>query len=378
MKSRISLSLQTAVIFHASMVLYFYIRKKFHLTIPSLLSLQGEEIEVTEINPMELISHKDIWITRGLYNILPIGLQHYMRDVGILSVMNDISVGIIAGLLSFKTTKYLRDFVDTRNQVQVFHYGDKTSPTNFIEIITHPGSGKVQNISQPVLIFVHGGAWGSGRPYQYRLSACGIGSAIDARAVVVVGYAYYPQATILQQRDSILEAITFIKSDSAVQEILSSVGGDDNNDSSSAGISQSNPIYVLSGHSSGANICALSLLTSAKAADVFIALSGVYDITDHYRYEAGRRLHEFSPMKAAAGDLPGFPHCSPTQILSYMTETTKTSGGDEGGIAQPIAFPYTIVLHGSEDGTVPLSSSERFAEALSRARVQCDMVIAPV
>ena len=49
MKSQISLSLQTAVIFHASMVLYFYIRRKFHLTIPSLLSLQGEEIEVTEM-----------------------------------------------------------------------------------------------------------------------------------------------------------------------------------------------------------------------------------------------------------------------------------------------------------------------------------------
>ena len=50
MKSQISLSFQTAVIFHASMVLYFYIRRKFHLTItPSLLSLQVEDIEVTEM-----------------------------------------------------------------------------------------------------------------------------------------------------------------------------------------------------------------------------------------------------------------------------------------------------------------------------------------
>jgi acetyl esterase/lipase len=376
MKSRIALSLQTAFVFHASMVLYFYIRKKFCLTTPSIsiLSLSGQEIEGTETTPMEEISHKDIWITMSLYNILPLGLQHYMRDVGILSFMNDLTVGIIAGLLSFKTTKYLRDFADTRNRVQFFQYGDKNSPKKFIEILTHgSSSSRAQYTSKPVLIFVHGGAWGSGQPYQYRLSACGIGSAIDARAVVVVGYAYYPQETILQQRDSILEAITFIKSDSAVQNILGSAFRDGNDSSSSS----SEGMYVLSGHSSGANLCALALLANAKAADVFIALSGVYDITDHYKFEASRRVHEFSPMKAAAGDLPGFPHCSPTHILSDMTEKTK-AGGNQGGIAQPIAFPYTIILHGSEDGTVPLSSSERFAEALSRAGLQCDMVIPPV
>eukprot|EP01036_Dinobryon_divergens_P024998 gene24998-33502_t len=228
-----------------------------------------------------------------------------------------------------------------------------------------------RNDSQPVLIFVHGGAWGSGRPYQYRLSACGIGSAIEARAVVVVGYPYYPEDRILQQRDSILEAIDFIKSNPSVQELLGNANRENGGRET---------IYVLSGHSSGANLCALAQLAGVDPpADVLIALSGVYDITDHYRFEAGRRVHEISPMKAAAGDRMGFPLCSPTQILLDMTMAAEaaTLESDTSYPRQSISFPYTIILHGSEDDVVPLSSSERFARALVGAGVRCDMVIPP-
>jgi acetyl esterase/lipase len=296
-----------------------------------------------------------------------------MRDVGIVSFLNDISCGIIAVGLSIKSPRYLKDFVDANKKVCVLYYGVKYSPYKFIEVITHSDSMRERNESQPVLIFVHGGAWGSGRPYQYRLSACGIGSAIEARAVVVVGYPYYPEASILQQRDSLLEAINFIKSNPSVQELL----GNSNRENGGR-----ETIYVLSGHSSGANLCALSQLATEvdPQVDVIIALSGVYDITDHYRFEAGRRVHEISPMKAAAGDLLGFPRCSPTQILLDMTMATtiETFGSNTSYLRQPISFPYTIILHGSEDDVVPLSSSERFARALVGAGVRCDMVIPPV
>lgn len=361
--SRIALSLQTAVLFHASIALCFFIRKKFHPF------QKGEEVHDTNKDYVDIpvMQHKDNWLTISLYNIIPIIYQHSMRDMGILSLLNDFSFGIIALGMSLKSTKYLKNFVDSKTQVHILSYGVKYSPYKFMEVITHVDSSMVKKDSQPVLIFVHGGAWGSGRPYQYRLSACGIGSSIGARAVVVVGYPRYPEASILQQRDSILEAIAFIKGESSVQELLGNTFKENGS---------SETTYVLSGHSSGANVCALALLAgTTPPADVFIALSGVYDITDHYLFEAGRRVHEISPMKAAAGDRPGFPHCSPTQIISNMVNSFE---GDVSDPRQSIAFPYTIILHGSEDDTVPLSSSERFASSLAGAGVRCDVVIPPV
>ena len=37
------------------------------------------------------------------------------------------------------------------------------------------------------MIFVHGGAWGSGNKWEYRLIAKGIGEVINAKAIVILG-----------------------------------------------------------------------------------------------------------------------------------------------------------------------------------------------
>jgi acetyl esterase/lipase len=77
---------------------------------------------------------------------------------------------------------------------------------------------------------------------------------------------------------------------------------------------------MLCGHSSGAHICALYLLNAASAGDdtltdAFVGLSGVYDIEQHYIWEACRGVHEVSPMKAASLGEHRFPDFSPTTLL---------------------------------------------------------------
>jgi len=119
----------------------------------------------------------------------------------------------------------------------------------------------------------------------FRKIATEIAEIVSASAVVILSYPYYPKADISVQSQSIINAINFICS----QQL--------------GGKSPLNRI-ILCGHSYGANICALSILQSCKSqcrfVDSFIGLSGVYDISKHYEWEASRGLHIISPMGGAA------------------------------------------------------------------------------
>ena len=124
---------------------------------------------------------------------------------------------------------------------------------------------------------------------------------------------------------------------------------------------------VLCGHSSGANVCALALLehaingTSVCLVDAFIALSGVFDIAKHYRWERSRGVHIISPMAAAAVSPTRFHEASPTLIAAKLAA--------EGGEAAA-CFPATLVLHGAADVTVPITSSIDFSNALKQCGVK--------
>jgi acetyl esterase/lipase len=194
-----------------------------------------------------------------------------------------------------------------------------------------------------VMVFVHGGAWGSGQPWHYRIMVDKLAQCVDADAGVVVQYPVFPHATIAEQATSVYDAVGFLRANAVALRLP--------------------PRFrvVLAGHSSGANISALAILRGVEegqeVADGFVGLAGVYDVEKHYLFEATRGLHEVSPMGAAAVCRDRFSLASPTKLVP-MVDADKVRRH----------WPPTLLLHGQLDTTVPYTSSKEFAEALQNRR----------
>ena len=175
-----------------------------------------------------------------------------------------------------------------------------------------PGGGGAEGCSsagpRPMVLFVHGGAWGSGERWQYTPLAWAL--AREAGAIVgIVGYRLYPEAMVDEQ-------VTDVRL--AMREFCiasRALGADENR-------------YALVGHSSGAHLSCLALLRGGPqdAADEggppaagpssFVGISGVYDIATHYEYEKSRGVDLLSPMHDAFGGAGGFRDASPTQLVA--------------------------------------------------------------
>ena len=272
--------------------------------------------------------------TRLLHKLLPLSVQAALRDY-LFKELTDSFCGLLAVPLSVTDPSRVLRFLRLGWQRKLVRYGP-SALHNLHEFPATPTNAAAA--AATVLVFVHGGAWGSGRPWMYRLVASGISEAINASSTVVVEYPVWPAATILEQRDSIIAALKLVREEGREQH--------------------SNRRVVLCGHSSGANVCALALLEHEALADAFIALSGVYDIAKHYLFEKSRGVHVISPMGAAALHPARSHEASPTLILERRTQISKA------------AFPPTLVLHGTQDTTVPVTSSVDFANALLRHGVR--------
>jgi len=141
----------------------------------------------------------------------------------------------------------------------------------------------------------------------------------------MLGYPTYPDSSIMQQKNCITSALQHIHHDIDIQKLLTehacSLSSSSSSSSSSGSIDRHDDdklfSIILIGHSSGANIGALSILpdlptedstskvstvtedssflTGARTnkhtnnassfVDLFIGLSGVYDIWKHYDFE---------------------------------------------------------------------------------------------
>jgi len=342
-------------------------------------------------------------VTAQLYKILPLSWQNAFREAGGISVLSDIGVLVLGATLGLSNVQILLDMFHVSRKITRFQYG--STPLHRIEVfrpvnsvinrtqLTGCGHSSLTKRAKTI-VFVHGGAWGSGQLWQYRLVANGLGNIMGATSVVLVGYPTYPIATILEQRDCVTEALRFIGQNDSVQRLLtvnrSTPDKDDIHYSSQnvyVSYSDASDALVLCGHSSGANICALSLLdtgvttpTSSSTSksslrplvDVFVGLSGPYDIVKHYLFEERRGVHVVSPMTAAAGGKEGLPHCSPTLLaellLTEQSEATKTA----------VSMPHMVLLHGQKDNTVPFRSSTDFADALSKLGVSHSLLLTKV
>ncbi len=307
--------------------------------------------------------------TRVLHKLIPESWQQRFRDGGYARRLVD---GLVT-LSSVTMHEHALRFMHLGNCQQSFRYAShEQCVLHILDISSSLNDMHISDamMSRNVLVFVHGGAWGSGKPWMYRLTAAGIGATLQARFVVLVEYPVYPNSTVLQQRDCVSHAMRFIKSHDWEKLFASPRDTTHSHlNSRSATDSAAAPLRViLSGHSSGANICALAMLHAAehglRLADAFVGLCGVYDIQAHYEFERARGVHVVSPMGAAAGPADRFWASSPTLLLQHWPVTVA---GQCHAYAQ--FLPRCLLLHGTADTTVPFTSSQRFAQELQKLRV---------
>ena len=237
-----------------------------------------------------------------LYHVLPIGWQHYARDHGWLKLSDvlALSFGPLALLLP-SHARLLVEHLLPSNQPQRMRYTPHSQLTVEVHNAHRRGGVEAGQLS-PIVVFTHGGAWGSGNALMYRL----LSSCFDTQLQCVTlthNYHTYPTADVAQQVTQLRQLLAWLADEGE------GFGGD---------VSR----VILVGHSSGAHVSLLHILTrpstptpsssrasthdglspfaTAQKRDLrvigAIGLSGVYDIAAHYEYESRRGVHEFSPI----------------------------------------------------------------------------------
>ena len=202
------------------------------------------------------------------------------------------------------------------------------------------------NSEGPLVLYLHGGSWGQGEPWQYALLARRF---LDAGAsrVAVAKYRLFPSGDVDDMVDDVAAALAWCEAQQQCEQetaAAASVGGP----------APPRGRVVLAAQSAGAHLCSLHLTRQAMMTtsdstwqpDKFVALSGVFDIGPHFAHERTRLVHWLSPMwlamigrtmdKSDAGlaeafraiDLDGSGKLSPSELRSYIFEAYSSIGPD--------------------------------------------------
>lgn len=315
--------------------------------------------------------------TRFIGSKLPLGWQHECRDNGTFRSISDFIVTASVPSLALIHRHDARRFVRLTKEKITLPYGKHSS--QYVDMFL-PLSG-IQN-SSGFVFFVHGGAWGSGMPWMYRL--CASPFLDDNLVVAIVGYRTYPDGNVQEQVNDLEAALKVIVSKYPQLKTKSQ-----RHTSCSSKENEWRGTTII-GHSSGAHISLLMLVQRiAKFSDnpfmssendmhhlhfdKFIGLSGVYSISHHFDYEAGRGVEELSPMKPACGyTRESFDHYSPAIYLKRLL--SKTNMARHHAMHHPSRkfvdeiistyMPDILLLHGVEDSTVPFTSTSEAAKIL--------------
>lgn len=276
-----------------------------------------------------------------------------------------------------------------------------------------------------MVFFVHGGAWGSGKPWFYRLVPKPFLEA--GLAVAIVGYRVYPlcgslgneegsRGGVRTQVDDLEAAFSKLMReypewcDKHIEDRL--VGSKNNIERQEQPNSSKYPHHlphlgtIVVGHSSGAHIAMLwmvervqnmvsglrqgqpNLTNDRGSIDALVGISGVYNIGNHFDYEGARGVEEISPLKPANGyDRKNFAKNSPPWKVQHELIRTLNEMDEESRnmlqSATPSCFPGRILLvHGAEDDVVPVSGTGEAANILkqclgggSSSNDDCDITI---
>lgn len=313
-------------------------------------------------------------IVNFILTSLPLSVIYKLRDIGIINILNDILAALIGLGVVVTRPSILYSFLLLTSRMRTIKYGK--SNTHYFQVFDSINIDKLSNEeTKAVHIFVHGGAWGSGKPWMYRVISDGLSQILECHHTIVIGYPVYPYANIYEQSESIYDAVKYIKEHEC--EIF-------RKKNYYTVVSKRHEYkYILCGHSSGANICSMAIMNSIgnrdkkKLVDTFVGLSGVYDIEKHYTWESGRGVQEISPMKPAALGIENFHMCSPTKLLEQnlmiVFDSNKLSAEKVNKVSYEEEvkklFPETLLLHGNADDVVPYTSTLEFSNELHKKNV---------
>ena len=379
-------------------------------------------------------------ITRFIGSTLSIESQHLFRDNGYFRAMADGAVKLSCPLIGLGHLKEVGEFVElstgridegqqqqkqrnvSKDKIQRrkrlskrrIPYGEH-HPMQYIDLFLpsppqDSSSLNNNNIRIPIrgtVFFVHGGAWGSGQPWMYRLISP---TFLELNfAVVIVGYRTYPDA-----QDIINDQCNDIKlawelCEGVLNELVIPIScSSENSDDGWVG-------NVICGHSSGAHIALIFLVdwiaeqmkkkhdiyaveSRARNAqhynngtnkypwtpDYFIGLSGPYDISYHFDYEGGRGVEQISPLKPICGHTrENFDRASPGKRLYKLLASERkrreqgltTSASTSVDSIMQQNMPSILLVHGIEDTTVPFTATSDLGRMLrSCGLYKCDEI----
>ena len=303
----------------------------FRIRQSALLDVNGNgtagETSLQLSPPPESTSNPADDIFRSARRRLPKKIQYFLRDSGMLRAAMDTCSLLAIWEICNRYPSALSAFLELtgispcpNNRFERNSYGSHAR--QYLDIM-RPTTGGNENL----VVFVHGGAWGSGFPLLYRLTANTFLK--QGSSVAVLGYRTYPSANVDGQVDDVTMALHFLRT--SIPEF-------------------SNVVFV--GHSTGAHLGALGILRGDMKVDRFVGISGVYDIQNHYSFERGRGIERISPLApACGGSIRRWKASSPLQIV-------------EGSSYRNSKLPPIMLVHGEKDSTVPYSSSSTFFQAL--------------
>lgn len=231
----------------------------------------------------------------------------------------------------------------------------------------------------PVVLYIHGGAWGAGQSFHYSQLAHSIVSKTKA-TVLILSYRLYPMANMDDQTDDVHHALLKARETFPNRKL------------------------VVLAHSSGAHTTALTFLRHAKKspdaaplADVAIFTAGPFHLMHHFMYESQRGVADVSPMLPAAKaeeDHTHFFNYSPSVIAEHFEGALKEIDlpphptaleGDLAASNVPlqdvkqietgISFPRMYILTSTCDTVVPIYSSLRFAASLRKIGLNTRLLV---
>ena len=305
-------------------------------------------------------------MTRALGSTLSLERQNALRDGGGFRRIVDTLITLSVPGMAVGNPKVAQKFMDlTNNNMTTLRYG--RHPMQKIDLLLPSSTGRPLG---GLLFFVHGGAWGSGLPWMYRLVAAPFLEALNM-AVAIVGYRTFPDADVPGQVQDLERAADLLYRE--------------RRDLFDASQSRNAKRKVcLMGHSSGAHVGLLMLVnrierqvTKEKHGNGFdftsyVGLSGPFDINHHFDYEAGRGVEELSPMKPACGSTrEAFRDNSPAPRLLSIFSRISDESSPVGMLGQYL--PPCLLVHGIEDSTVPFTATSEAARIIrSCGLTECD------
>ncbi len=236
--------------------------------------------------------------------------------------------------------------------------------------------------SGALVVFVHGGAWGSGNAAMHATMAMGLSRALRS-PVVVADQQVWPSACMAEQARQVGDVVRKAKARFGDRRT------------------------VLLAHSSGAHSAAWALADGVEV-DVAVLQAGVYEPLRHYVHEAERGVEAVSPMAPAAnadGDVRRLADASiikrlrrlssifsPSKRPQSLASTRKFPSasleleGHREASCIPLNDPSsdlsvgwgagnTFLMAATEDIVVPLSSTIRFARALRERGVGAKLLL---